>query len=228
MKENVRPLGHLLIAGISFADVEATISFARLILERMPITPAGLLVETRIGSLATGAGHRIISTNGVLLELPSDKQLKKFSKSEARAMESLISQLATERSTRWSCKVAEGDLVVCACSAAEKEDVLLLCQRPMLGFQGNVLLIESAKSHKADVFSVARDLAKASATSVLEVEFGNNADIEELFDRVDRTRATAIVVDLNVGPLTSTEHLKRLLSAARCPVVVMGAGRTRR
>jgi hypothetical protein len=226
MSESVQSEGHLLVAGISLSDVQATMSFARLILERLPVTPAGLLVETRIAGLATGAGHRIVSAGGALREIPSDQQLQQIAKTETRGLKNLISQLASELSTHWSCEVAEGDLVACACAATNDQDVLLLCQRPMLGFQGNVLLLGEERSHSAAVLAVAHALAKASATTVFEVGAGD--DEEEIFDRVDRSRAAAIVVDLNVGPLTSEEDLRRLVSAARCPVVVIGVNRTRR
>ena len=228
MSENVRSEGHLLVAGISVADVQATMSFARLILEQFPVAPAGLLVETRIASLATGAKHRIVSAGGALRDIPSDEQVQQITKSDARALKNLMSQLASERSTLWSCEVAEGDLVACACAASNQADVLLLCQRPMLGFQGNILLLGAARAHSATVLSLAQGLASATATAVFEVQPGDDADQEEIFERVDRSRAAAIIVDLNVGPLTSEEDLRRLVSAARCPVVVIGADRTRR
>ncbi|WP_170606367.1 hypothetical protein [Ruegeria arenilitoris] len=226
MNENALPESHLLVAGISLADVEATMSFARLILERLQVVPAGLLVEMRISNFATGTGHRIVSKGGALQDIPSDEKLQQVSKSEARALRTLMSQLAAERSTRWSCEVAEGDLVACACAATAGDDVLLLCQRPMLGFNGKVLLLGAAKIHSATALNLAQALAKASETSVLEIEAGD-VDAEEIFSRVDRSRTAAIVVDLNVGPLTSEEDLRRLVSAARCPVVVIGANRTR-
>ncbi|MCE8507586.1 AAA family ATPase [Ruegeria pomeroyi] len=50
----------------------------------------------------------------------------------------------------------------------------------------------------------------------------------EVLERIDRSRVAAIVVDLTVGPFTSEEDLRHLFSAARCPVVVIGATRIKR
>ncbi|MCE8514990.1 hypothetical protein KBY24_12295 [Ruegeria pomeroyi] len=221
MSKEMRPEPHLLVVGMNSSDVKATMSFARTLLDMLPAIPRGLLVDTRIADLAIGVGHRVVALDGTLREMPTDEQLRRTVKWEASRLETLIADLSSGRSERLSCEVAEGDLITCACAAAADEDILLLCQRPMLGFHGNVLLIGAPNSHSTKVLAMVRALANSSAAKISEVQA--TEEVAAVFKRVDRSRVAAIVVDLNVGPLKSEEDLRHLFSAARCPVVVIGA-----
>lgn len=226
MSRAPRPEPHLLVVGMSSSDVKATLSYARILLDTLSVVPRGLLVDTRISGLAIGAGHRIVAGDGTLREIPTDAQLQRTVKREASALGTLIAELASGRSEPWSCGVAEGDLVTCACAAAAEEDVLLLCQRPLLGFHGNVLLIGAATSHSTTVRTMVRALADAVSARIFEVQ--STEEVATVFKRVDRSRVTAIVVDLNLGPLRSEADLRHLFSAARCPVIVIGAKNLKR
>ncbi|WP_263829176.1 hypothetical protein [Ruegeria aquimaris] len=211
---------------MSSSDVKATLSYARILLDTLSAVPKGLLVDTRISGLAIGAGHRIVASNGTLREIPTDAQLQRTMKREASALGTLIAELASGRSKLWSCEVAEGDLVTCACAAAADEDILLLCQRPLFGFHGNVLLIGSANLHSTAVRTMVRALSDAVLARIFEVQ--STEEVAAVFKRVDRSRVTAIVVDLNLGPLRSEADLRHLFSAARCPVIVIGAKNLKR
>lgn len=46
----------------------------------------------------------------------------------------------------------------------------------------------------------------------------------ELLARISRMNAAAVVLDLQAGPFHSHDQLRQLLAAARCPVLVLGAG----
>ena len=226
MTGRMRPEPNLVVAGMSLADVKATMSYARVLLETLSAAPRGLLVDTRIAGLTIGAGHRIVAPDGTLRDIPSDEQSRRTLKREVSSVETLMAELASGRSRHWRCDLAEGDIVSCACAAAQDEDILLLCQRPMLGFHGDVLLIGATGSHSATVMATVRALADASAALVSEVR--NDEKAAEVLERVDRSRVAAIVVDLTVGPFTSEDDLRHLFSAARCPVVVIGATRIKR
>ena len=97
----------------------------------------------------------------------------------------------------------------------------------MLGFRGNVLLLGEAKLHAPEVLAVAQSMAEASAAMLVDVAFAEDADAGQVIEALERRFAAAILVDLNVGPLKSEDDLRRLVAAARCPVVVLGANRIR-
>ncbi|SDC34993.1 hypothetical protein [Ruegeria marina] len=227
MSGTIRPKRHLLVAGMSFADVESALSLARLIVERLPATPSGLLVETQFANLVTGERHRIVAAGGLLREIPSIEQLKRITSGEARMLKALLAGLAAGGSAPGTFDVAEGDLVTCACAALGEEDVLLLCQRRILRLRGSVLLLGAASLHSETSLAVAQALARANAAILQEIPLSDDVDEAAVFALVDRSPATAIIVDLNIGPIRTEEGLRRLVSAARCPVVVIGANRTR-
>ncbi len=221
MREVARPERHLVVAGVSIADIRAAVSHARILLHRLQATPRGLFVEMRVAGLATGAGHRIVATDGTLQEIPTDEQSSRIAKREATQLETIISELASERSVHWSCEVAEGDFVTCACANVAKEDILLLCQRPTLGLRGSVLLIGATNPNSDTALIAAQALAKAFSTTVSEVQPSEQTTV--VFDEVNHSHVVAIVIDFNAVPAGNEEDLRKLLSAARCPVVVIGA-----
>ena len=64
---------HLLIAGTSLPDVEAALAIARLVLDRLPAAPAGLLVQTNLADLVLAARQRMVAASGQLRSVPSSE-----------------------------------------------------------------------------------------------------------------------------------------------------------
>ncbi len=220
---------HLLIAGTNLPDVDAALAVARLILERLPAAPAGLLVETDFAELVIGTRQRLIAVSGQLRAVPSSEAWKRTAGRDAQALKRRIAALAAERSAAWQSEVATGDLVACACGAVVGEDILLLCQRPLLRFGGQVLVLGAARRPDSEpVLALGRALAQASGTTVFEIDPGQKAGLAGVLDQVDRRSASTILLDLSQTPQLSEDDLRRLVAAARCPVVVIGASRIRR
>ena len=59
----------------------------------------------------------------------------------------------------------------------------------------------------------------------MDVFAGPNAPAAEIVARIDRSHAAILVVDLATAPFGDTRDLRRLLAAARCTCVVLGASR---
>ena len=221
MREELRPDRHLVVAGASVADVRAALSHARILLQQLHATPRGLFVEMQFADLATGTEHRLVAADGTFREFPNYEQSSRTAKWEARQLETIISELASGRTGHWSCEVAEGDLVTCACANAAEEDILLLCQRPMLGLRGSVLLLGALNPSSDTALIAAQALANAFSTTLSKVHLSEQ--IAGIYDEVNHSHVVAIVIDLDAGPAASEEDLRQLVSAARCPVVVIGA-----
>jgi hypothetical protein len=224
------PERHLLIAGTSLPDVDAALALARLILERLPAAPAGLLVETNFAEFVIGTRQRLVAVSGQLQTIPSPADWKRSDGRDAQALRQRIAALAAERAAAWRSEVATGDLVACACGAVAGEDILLLCQRPLLRLRGQVLVLGAAGTPDTEPLrTLAHALAQASGTTVSEIDAGSAAaGLAGALDQVDRSPASAILLDLSRSPGMSEDDLRRLVAAARCPVVVIGASRIRR
>ena len=217
----------LVIAAGSLSDAEAALVLARAILEWSPARAMGLMIDTEIAGFVMNQGHRIVSTRGTLLRIPSREQARRIARSEARAFEARLAELAAARSEGWTCELSEGEFVSRACAAIEEGDILLLGQRPMLRHRGSVLLVGPGPDVPVPetARSLAEVLARACATVVSALQAGATGEEDDIVARIGRSHAAAVVVDLAAGPLTSEDDLRRLLAAARCPVAVLGGSR---
>lgn len=212
----------LLLAAASLADAEAALVLCRAILELSPAKPTGLIIVSESAGIWAGRTHRIVTTSGALLAVPSLEQAQRIARSDVRALEARLAELAAALSTDWACGLSSGELVREAFAAIEGNDILVLGQRPMLRQRGKVLLLGPDASPAAR--ALAEALARATGTVVEIIEPGG----EDAVARVDRSHAGAVVVDCETFAVESEEELGRLVAAARCPVAVLGGSRVRR
>lgn len=206
----------LLLAAASLADAESALALCRAILELSPAKPTGLLIVAESAEVWTGRSHRIVTTSGALLAVPSLEQAQRIARSDVRALEARLAELAAD----WACGLSSGDLVREAFAAIEGDDILVLGQRPMLRRRGKVLMLGHGS---AAARALAEALARAGGTSVEVIDTGT----DDAIARVDRSHAGAVVVDCETFPVGSEDALGRLVTAARCPIVVLGGSRLR-
>lgn len=209
----------LLIAASTLADAEAALVYAGAIAEWSFAAPTGLLIETGTADFATGAGHRVVSSTGALMAVPSREQAQAIVRSEARILEERLARLAETLSTGWTCDVEAGEVVACACAAVSGDDILLLGQRPLLAGRGSVLLLGGEGGASKAARALAEVMARATASTISELQLTG----PDLLTRIDRLHCAAVVADVATGPLTTEAELIRLAAAARCPVAILGA-----
>ena len=218
----------LIIAAESLGGADAALTLCRAILDWASATPSGLIVEPEGTAIWTGRDPKLVSTRGTLLAAPTLDGLKRMAKGDATELAARLSNLARALNMEWDCNLAAGELVSAACAALAEEDILLLGQRPMFRSRSRVLLLGGQEGASKTSRDLAEVLARASRTTVTVLLPDALADDDAIVARVDRTHAAAVVVDLDAGPVTGEDSLRRLYMAARCPVVALGAARIRR
>lgn len=228
----------ILIGAGSFADARAALRLVERLDENLAKELGGVFVEdTMIAELADIPRQRVITSSGTVVVAPSRHQIRTVIESDANAFRQMLSGLA--RQHKWSFERRRGELISGLCEAAKGWDLLLLGYRETHRFSGHVILIAPPdnKSQSAGLF--AEDLARALDAATVrmslsptpapvsgeptDTEFFTNEDA--LLARIERTHASAIVLDLSAGPLRTYDQIRRLLTAGRCPIVVIDAGK---
>ena len=218
----------LIIAANSLGGAEAALAYCGPILEWSPAQPIGLIIEPDSAAYRTSGGHRLVSSTGALLTIPSLDQLRRIARGDANAFRTRLSGVASALNTDSVCELSEGELVSMACTKISEDDILVLGQRPMLARPGKVLLLSTLERSSEASSALAEAMAQGASTTVSILPTEHPTAPVDLIDRIDRSYAGAVVADFETGPLRSEEDLRRLFAAARCPVVVLGASRIRR
>lgn len=223
----------ILIGAGSFADAESAIRLAERIVASLPAELGGVLVdEGLMADIVHLPGQRVVSTGGTLLVPPSIRQIRSLMEADARAFRHRLSAIARTRTVQWSFEQRSGDLIRGLCEAARGWDILLLGYREMHKRSGPVVLVTSAPAGSPRAEALATDLAgllKAGVV-VLAVSPDDGAPKappdQDVLARLSRINAAAVVIDMAASPMRTEDHLRQLLDAARCPVLVLGAAPT--
>lgn len=232
MTTSAKPSHRILIGAGCFADARAVSRLAERLAAMFTAEVGGLLMEEVILSeIADLPRQRVITSSGRLIVAPSQRQIRTLIESDAKAFRRMLSGLA--RSKKYFFERRRGELISGLCEAAKDWDVLLLGHRDIHRLTGRVVLIAPPPNTSRASENVAKELALAlqtETTSLALGEAGEKAEAEEYFPtedalmtRVGRIHASAVVLDLSAGPLRTYDQLRRLLAAARCPIVVLGA-----
>ncbi|PWJ16121.1 hypothetical protein [Jannaschia seohaensis] len=215
----------LVIAAESLGGADAALSLCPAILGWAPARPSGLIIEPEDNDFWSGRDPKIVSTRGTLMARPTVDRLQRLARRDASEFGARLSSLAKALNTEWDCALAAGDLVTAACAGLSGEDILLLGQRAVFRHLSRVALLGGEPGPSEAARALADALARASRTSVALLSAGSHADDESIASLVERTHAVALVLDLEAGPVTGEESLRRLYIAARCPIVALGAAR---
>ncbi|MDW4551164.1 hypothetical protein R5H32_17515 [Defluviimonas sp. D31] len=219
----------ILIGAGSFADAETAIAIAERIAEAVAADLGGVMVEEPDAAGVSGLPcQRVVTSSGMLVVAPSSAQMRILLASDARAFRARLSRVAEARALHWSFERRRGELVSGLWEAARSWDLLLLGHRPISRRRGSVVAILPPGPTEIDARALAETLASALGTGIVTMTpmAGTEAEAEEaLLRRVSRTNAAVVIVDLGAGPVRGPDALRRLLDAARCPVLVIGAGR---
>ena len=109
------------------------------------------------------------------------------------------------------------------CGAAQSWDWLLIGHLPSGRHSGKVVGIAHEDGGPDGVADLTGALAQSLRTPAeLIPDTTPEADI---LLRVGRLHAAAVVIDAATGPFRTAGQIRALLDVARCPVLVLGAGR---
>lgn len=217
----------LLIGAGSFADAESGLRLVELLAGRVNADLGGVLIEPRA---VTFHGQKLISAAGSLREAPSEVEAARAAERDARAFRQKLSVVAKSRTLAWSFDRRTGDLAATLCEAAREWDMVVIGASPMHRTRGKVIWIMPGDARTRDkAREFAETLAQALPSDVVSLSVGvpeadETFDTEaDLLSRLNRVNAAVVVIDMIAGPLTTPEALRRLLGAARCPVLILGA-----
>lgn len=238
MSAESKPSWRILIGAGSFADAQAALR----LVERFAVSRAAelggmFLEEGFLAEISDLPKRNVITSWGGLAVAPTPRQIHSQIESDAKAFREMLSGVA--RSRKWTFERRRGELIGGLCAAAAGWDLLLVGYRELHRFPGQVILIAPPADAAQRAVGLANDLAGALKVGVRALTLsagpagpGAGAmDIERFDDesallaRLARIPASALVIDVSAGPLRSFDALRRVFAAARCPVVVLGAGR---
>jgi len=228
----------ILIGAGSFADARAALRLVERLTASLSAELGGMLVEeTMLAELADLPRQRVITSRGTFVVAPSPSQIRIAIESDAKAFRQTLSALAQRQ--KWSFERRRGELISGLCETAKGWDVLLLGHRETHRLNGQVILIAPPADASQSAEDLAEDLASGLGTSTIRLSMDparpgtfdvfpvteHFADEDALLTRIGRIHASAVVLDLSAGPLRTYDQLRHLLAAARCPIVVLGAGK---
>ncbi len=218
----------LLIGAVTFADADSALRLAEKISAALTLELGGLMVAEP--GFAGGVGTpraRLVTLTGSLVPEPTPEQASVVSRAEARAFRAALSRLAAERGGAWSFEEQTGELVSGLCGAARSWDVLAIGYRQVHRRAGKIILLEASRRERGEADAIVDVLKAALNVRVERMPRSALGDAEGLA-RIDRSHASVVVLDLTDGPSVTEVELRRLIDAARCPVLIIGAERLTR
>ncbi len=221
------PRKRLLIGAGCFADARA----ALLIADRLAAVTAsdlgGFLFEDRTETdIAAPAPRRVVSSRGTLLMVPPPRQMQLLRDSDARAFRQMLHRMAERAAARWSFERRQGDPVGELCTLAGQWDWVLIGHRRVGAHRGRVVMLAPPDGESGDLAALADSLA--AALRIRRVTLPAGPDEAEILAQVDRIPAEVVLIDARHGPIRDIGQIRRLLGAARCPVLILGADAIRR
>ncbi|MDQ2089750.1 hypothetical protein [Marimonas arenosa] len=227
----------VLIGAGCFADARSALRLVDRLAGSWLTELGGLLLEDEgFPEIAYSPKQRLVTAAGTFAEIPSRQEFGRLLERDAAAFRDMLSTVA--RSRKWTFERRRGDLIGSLRAAASGWDMLLLGHSVLRRTTGQVVVILPPQNASWRSAELARDLAQvlgtglhglsleletpASGAAAMQVDrFG---DEDALLARLSRIPAAVLVVDLSAGPFRSDDQLRKLHVAARCPIVVLGAG----
>ena len=227
----------ILIAAACFADADAAMRLIDRILTAPPAELAGVLVDDDIWTnILRLPEQKVVTSAGMMVAPPSTQQARALHESDARAFRKRLEAFARTRSVKWSFEQRRGPLMHSVSKDVATWDILLLGHCNLHRRQGQVVVIASDQSETGRGVQMARSLSHVLKTSVVVLPHageiapkdeasaaGDTHVAPRMLSELSRINASAVVVDLPAEVLQRADLLPRILDAARCPVVVMGA-----
>lgn len=230
----------ILVGASSFADAQSALALIeRLAGPRLGGLGGLFLEEESLSDISGLPMQRLVTSGGSLTPVPSRKELGALFERDAMAFRNMISGIAQSR--KWEFATRRGELISSLFDVAQAQgwDLLFVGYSVARRPRRQVVLIAPPPEASPRAAELAGELAQALGTELRSLDLyadGTAAepglseaepisDIDALFARLSRLPAAALVIDISAGPLRSASDLRRLRLAARCPMIILGAGR---
>ncbi len=228
----------VLIGASSYADARAGLHLADVMADMLAESIGGLMLEEEhVTELIARPGQRVVSRRGQLIPAPSREELAALHDRDERAFRAALAALSKARALHYSFERRQGELVAGLLNVAENWDMLVIGHGDghlTPSTRGRVVLIAPPEGATSEAAALAARLAQGLRAHLVT---GYPADgsaaphapdfrwqnLPELMHRIARLSADAVVLDLAAGPISSSDALRALVDAARCPVLVLGA-----
>lgn len=225
MSAPVRERRRILIGAVSFADAESVLRLAEKMSAALTLEFGGLLIEdSDVIGVARSPQARLVTSTGIVVPGPSAEQAGMIARAEARAFRAALSRLAAARGVGWSFETRTGELVSGMIGESRGWDLLAIGYRQIRRPSGRIIRLGSEGGEGGEADAVVDALAAALGARVERLPLPDDA---ATIDRLSRSHAAALVVDLGGGEALTEDALRRLIAAARCPVLIVGAGPAR-
>lgn len=228
----------ILVGASSFVDARAALHLLSRLVDRLRPSIGGVLVEdTTSLAICTLPNQRIVTSSGTVALAPTISQIRTLIEADARAFKQSLAQLAGDAGAPWTFERDAGDLIQTGLHMARSWDILVLAHRNVHPVAGKVVLLESSSSADSPMAEMSKLLsAHLSAESVVltvnkttpgasddKTSYNQSyATLDEALGQLARLNAQAVLVDLSLGPIQTSEELHRLIEVARCPVFIFG------
>ncbi len=225
----------VLVGAGSFADAEAALQMIDRLDRRLGELGGLFLEEMLLAEIAALPAQRVVTPGGMLKGAPSRRQLGALFEREAAAFRASLSRVAKTR--KWEFERRQGELIGALYEAAQGWDILFVGHSATHRFPGQVVLIAPPPGAPQRAAEMAGDLASGLGRGLRSLSLAPEraatagepsaecfTDAAALLSRLSRLPAAALVVDLAAGPFHGAEGLRQLHEAARCPILVLGAG----
>ena len=216
----------ILVGAGTFADAVTAIGLAETIADRIAADFLGVFVEERIVVEAVGLPcQRIVTASGAMRIPPSRQRIEALIDYDAKAFQQRLQGVARRRKAGFAFERLSGELVDRVFASASQADLLIIGRQTHHRRTGRVALLGAPASPEAS--DLASAIAAALRCEIAAFPAGESEeDLTRILARLDRMHASAVVLDRASGPFRSQEQLRRLLAAARCPVLAVGATST--
>lgn len=214
----------VLIGAGSFADAESGLRLVEAIARLHAAELRGLLVSELAGQeMAQAFCARVVSMTGHIQTAPTGEQLRHLSRAEERAFRQALARLAEARGLAWSFESRTGELARAVFETFAQWDFFVVARRRHHRPRGRVLLLRAPGRDGEEGRRIAEALGPALGDPVETLEAGPMEDSPEQA-RLARGDAALVILDLAGAEGLDEGWLRRVLAAARCPVLILGPG----
>ncbi|WP_137700648.1 hypothetical protein [Marimonas lutisalis] len=209
----------VLVGAGSLADARAALALAGPLSELMPADLGGVFLEEELfAELDEGPYSAFVSVWGTVQASPA--RLRAVLESEGKAFRKALGELTGAAEADLSFRRHRGEHVASLCTLARGWDIVVLGYAAPRPARLVIIQIGAPGPSAGDGPGLADILAKRMGAQILTAPDGDEAT---LLRWLNRTRAMAVVLDMRHGPIRDQAQLRRLVDAARCPVLITGA-----
>lgn len=234
-KDGARMRKRVLIGAGSFAEAEGALRLVEAIARLHAAELHGLLLsELATQEMAQAFGGRVVSLSGHIRAAPTGEQIRHLSRGEERAFRQALARLAEARGASWSFESRTGELSRTVSETFAQWDFFVVARQRRRMSAGRVVLLHALGGRVRGEGRRLAELLGGAHSRVVELalpdagapageaaEAGTAAPQSAAIGQGD---AALLILDLAGARRIDEGWLRRILDAARCPVLILGPG----